>query len=235
MRWNENTFDIEKFKTGDYAVRCDTKEKALYFVEMLEINYDITFSNEPPIDENTGKRSCYWYEFEEDTCYTIFVDSLAYGSLSYFKEDDRIIVEFYLSNEKECVENKITENDLKNGMVLTLRNGYKRFIIDDKIWMQDTDEDKLILNNRYLNNFKSLYDDNLTNLKTQYDIMKITDGSEIIWKREVNGSEMRKLYDAHCSKYSSCSGCKYKKIYSYCREQFIIDYLTKGKNNENIK
>ena len=187
MRWNENTFDIEKFKTSDYVVRCNTKEKALYFVKMLKMDYDFTFSNESPIDKNTGECTCYWNEFKENTCYSAFADSLAYGNLPYFKKDNRIIVDFYLSNEEEGVKNKITVNDLRNGMILTLRNGYKRYIIDNKVWMED--EDKLILNNRYLNHFKSLYDNNLTNSKTQYDIMEIknVDGN-IIWEREEDWS-----------------------------------------------
>ena len=72
--------------------------------------------------------------------------------------------------------------DMKNGMILTLRKGYKRVVIGNRLFYEegtlcdtlDNYNDDLI----YMNNC------------TDNDIMKIEYGSEIIWERKLDWSKV---------------------------------------------
>ena len=74
------------------------------------------------------------------------------------------------------------KSDLKNGMIVTLRRGVERVIIGKCLVNDDVDICNILEN----------YNDDLTytnNCKSE-DIMKIKYGSETIWERKVDWSEV---------------------------------------------
>ena len=65
--------------------------------------------------------------------------------------------------------------DMKNGMILTLRKGYKRVVIGNQLFYEEGTLCDTLDN----------YNDDLTYMNNciSEDIMKIEDGGEVIWKR----------------------------------------------------
>ena len=72
--------------------------------------------------------------------------------------------------------------DMKNGMILTLRKGYKRVVIGKRLFYKEGTLCDTLDN----------YNDDLTYMNncTDNDIMKIEYGSEIIWERKLNWSKV---------------------------------------------
>ena len=72
--------------------------------------------------------------------------------------------------------------DMKNGMILTLRKGYKRIVIGNRLFYEEGTLCDTLDN----------YNDDLTymNNRTDNDIMKIEYGSEIIWERKLDWSKV---------------------------------------------
>ena len=72
--------------------------------------------------------------------------------------------------------------DMKNGMILTLRKGYKRVVIGNRLFYEEGTLCDTLDN----------YNDDLTYMNncTDNDIMKIEYGSEIIWDRKLDWSKV---------------------------------------------
>ena len=72
--------------------------------------------------------------------------------------------------------------DMKNGMILTLRKGYKRIVIGNRLFYEEGTLCDALDN----------YNDDLTYMNncTDNDIMKIEYGSEIIWERKLDWSKV---------------------------------------------
>ena len=72
--------------------------------------------------------------------------------------------------------------DMKNGMILTLRKGYKRVVIGNQLFYEEGTLCDTLDN----------YNDDLTYMNncTDNDIMKIEYGSEIIWERKLDWSKV---------------------------------------------
>ena len=72
--------------------------------------------------------------------------------------------------------------DMKNGMILTLRKGYKRVVIGNRLFYEEGTLCDTLDN----------YNDDLTYMNncTDNDIMKIEYGSEIIWERKLDWSKV---------------------------------------------
>ena len=72
--------------------------------------------------------------------------------------------------------------DMKNGMILTLRKGYKRIVIGNRLFYEEGTLCDTLDN----------YNDDLTYMNncTDNDIMKIEYGSEIIWERKLDWSKV---------------------------------------------
>ena len=72
--------------------------------------------------------------------------------------------------------------DMKNGMILTLRKGYKRIVIGNRLFYEEGTLCDTLDN----------YNDDLTYMNncTNNDIMKIEYGSEIIWERKLDWSKV---------------------------------------------
>ena len=72
--------------------------------------------------------------------------------------------------------------DMKNGMILTLRKGYKRVVIGKRLFYKEGTLCDTLDN----------YNDDLTYMNncTDNDIMKIEYGSEIIWERKLDWSKV---------------------------------------------
>ena len=72
--------------------------------------------------------------------------------------------------------------DMKNGMILTLRKGYKRVVIGNRLFYEEGTLCDTLDN----------YNDDLTYMNncTDNDIMKIEYGSEIIWERKLDWNKV---------------------------------------------
>ncbi|ENJ9653528.1 hypothetical protein AB2T14_001136 [Clostridium botulinum] len=93
-------FDWEGFKNNEFAVLCDTQEKAEDFIKQCHINRMHWF--------NGDKEETFWNECKEETCYCNNYDynnTLGYGRKKLFLKEDYKIVEWEM--ESPFIENKI--------------------------------------------------------------------------------------------------------------------------------
>lgn len=90
MKCNINNFDIERFKTGNYAIHCNTEEKAKELLDYLDKEYCMTWGLGTNI-EDTG-----WKTFRGKTCYSYNTSNgtLGFCNYQYYKENGIIIYEF---------------------------------------------------------------------------------------------------------------------------------------------
>lgn len=89
---------VEKFKSGEIAVNCSTKEESRQFIEWCYLN-DIRWT-----DNNNTVRT-YFYVNKENTCYKFNIASgaLFYSSKKFYKNNGYIVITF-----KEFMKKPIT-------------------------------------------------------------------------------------------------------------------------------
>lgn len=90
MKCNINDFDIERFKTGNYAIHCNTEEKAKELLNYLDEEHCISWGLGTNI-KDTG-----WKTFRGKTCYSYNISNgtLGFCNYQYYKENGIIIYEF---------------------------------------------------------------------------------------------------------------------------------------------
>ena len=90
MKCNINNFDIERFKTGNYAIHCNTEEKARELLNYLDKEHCITWSH------RLNKKDTAWKTFNEKTCFSYDTSdgTLGFCNYEYYKKNGIIIYEF---------------------------------------------------------------------------------------------------------------------------------------------
>lgn len=90
MKCNVKNFDIERFKTGNYAIHCNTEEKARKLLNYLDKEHCITWSH------RLNNKYTAWKTFHEKTCYSYDASdgTLRFCNYEYYKKNGTIIYEF---------------------------------------------------------------------------------------------------------------------------------------------
>ena len=90
MKCNINNFDIERFKTGNYAIHCNTEEKARELLNYLDKEHCITWSH------RLNNKDTAWKTFHKKTCYSYDTSdgTLGFCNYEYYKKNGTIIYEF---------------------------------------------------------------------------------------------------------------------------------------------
>ena len=93
MKCNINDFDIERFKTGNYAIHCNTEEKAKELLNYLDEEHCISWGLGTNI-KDTG-----WKTFRGKTCYSYNISNgtLGFCNYQYYKENGIIIYDLFVS------------------------------------------------------------------------------------------------------------------------------------------
>lgn len=116
----------EFLKGKDIVVNCKTEEEAKEFLEILDGDGIEWVTGNELITKNN------WGEYKEHTCYRIDDDKrMTYATCNYYREDGKQIITFTELKKKIKEENmEFAKKDLKSGMVVELKNGSKRLIIE---------------------------------------------------------------------------------------------------------
>ncbi|QDP64827.1 MAG: hypothetical protein GOVbin2917_142 [Prokaryotic dsDNA virus sp.] len=98
----------------------------------------------------------------------------------------------WLDKDTLCLANSFTKSDLKDGMVVTYRNGWKRVILDKGLLYSDN---CLSMSSFH---FTKVTLDSFNEDLTYYghnprDIMKVTYMGEILWEREEETAEQKRI------------------------------------------
>lgn len=146
-------FDWEEFRNGKVAVHCNTEEKLKDFLEKCEAHNLIWAS-----DSEASKFNLWIYFKEETTIAHAYLNSLGYERKKFYEKEGLKIIDWELVNVKE-----FTKSDLKDGMVVDLRNGDRLIKLGETI----TDDEGHL-------NICGSYNENMTNrIRHEYDIMKV--------------------------------------------------------------
>lgn len=94
----------------------------------------------------------------------------------------------WLHENDLCLANSFTKSDLKDGMVVTYRDKTERIVFDRKLY-STAGENYNFLRQLSLDYF---YDD-LSCDHRSYDIMKVTYMDEVLWEREEESEEDKKI------------------------------------------
>ena len=173
-------FNWEEFKDTDnkIAVHCKTKEQAIDFCKQMYEH---------------GMKWCDGSSYLETTRWGIYRAEIMYfnngtfGNENYYKNEGYTILEW-----SDYMKKDFTKDDLKTGMVVTLRSGNEY-----QVMLSTTDGDILIKENGSYLYLSDDYEDNLIfNNFHEFDIMvvkepsfihqlasKYWDKMEVIWER----------------------------------------------------
>lgn len=114
-------FDWEKFKNENIAVHCKTKEEAEDFCNQMHKH---------------GMKWSSGRDYSKNTCFNVFYNKTCYygdgeySGLEYAKKKGREILEW-----SDYMQKDFTKADLKDGMVVELRNGEVGLVLNTKILM----------------------------------------------------------------------------------------------------
>lgn len=95
----------------------------------------------------------------------------------------------WLDKDSLCLVQPFTKSDIKDGMVVTYRDGDERLVLDGRLYYSNSDG-SMLQHRTYLCTFKS---DLTAPSSSDMDIMKVTYRDEILWEREEETEEDRKL------------------------------------------
>ena len=207
------------------VIKCNSEEEAKEFIKEA---YKQGFKWVNHIDGDEEKT--YWYTGSSERYYYLESNKISWST----KDFDNDSIEY--STLKEKIKT-MTKSDLKNGMVVELRNG-KRFLIVNDLGIG---KDSCI----NLDGFMG-YDENLNDIMrySEYDITKIykTEGNtfktlfdnerlSLIWEREekeglskedkkVIKKGLKKVKDV-CRKHFTCEDCEL-----FCNERCPLENIT---------
>ena len=204
-----------KLKNG-MIIKCNSKEDAQEFIKEAHkqgfkwVNYH----------EGDEEKTCWGYvcDFNSEIYYHLEADEITWSSMYSGNES----IEYSTLKEKKDI---MTKSDLKNGMVVELRNG-KRFLIVNDLGIG---KDSCI----NLDGFFG-YDENLNDVSrfSEFDITKIykTEGTtfktlfdnerlNLIWEREeetklsnedkqIIKKSLKKIQE-ECKRHKFCYGCMF--------------------------
>ena len=202
-----------KLKNG-MIIKCNSKEDAQEFIKEAHkqgfkwVNYH----------EGDEEKTCWGYvcDFNSEIYYHLEADEITWSSMYSGNES----IEY--STLKEKIKT-MTKSDLKNGMVVELRNGKRFLIVNDRGFGEDS--------SITLNGFMG-YDENLNDIMrySEFDIIKIykTEGNtfktlfdnerlSLIWEREekqelsnedkqIIKKGLKKIQE-ECKSHKYCVGC----------------------------
>ena len=196
-------------------IKCNSKEDAQEFIKEAHkqgfkwVNYH----------EGDEEKTCWGYvcDFNSEIYYHLEADEITWSSMYSGNES----IEY--STLKEKIKT-MTKSDLKNGMVVELRNGKRFLIVNDRGF----GEDSCITINGFMG-----YDENLNDIMrySEFDIIKIykTEGNtfktlfdnerlSLIWEREetklsnedkqIIKKGIKKIQE-ECNKHKFCVGCMF--------------------------
>ena len=142
---------VYEYLKGKYiAVHCKTEEEAEEFLEMLKYDGIKWLDGNELTDYNN------WIWHKEYTCYIINDNKrMLYGSCKYFRDYGKQVITFTELKKKIKEEEKMefTKKNLKSEMVVELRNGSKRLIIEcdeGLIYVEISNADFASQYNKYL-------------------------------------------------------------------------------------
>lgn len=119
--------------------------------------------------------------------------------------------------------------DLKDGMEIVLRNGNKRYIIDDELYVRTLGLD-------YRGKLSYLYNDDLKAFDSEDDIVQVWYDGNKLWEREIDWDKVEMgtkviawdnvddMYEGKFVYYDSTDENKYLVLVSY--ERYIEDGIT---------
>lgn len=167
-------FDWEKFKSGKIAVHCNTREKALAFLNECH-EREIFWSSGDDANERN-----YWGQNEENTFYCYEDGGLFFGNLNEDERfiDNKIIVHYGDSKpsywENVCEINRRQEEKGLSKYGQTLEDN-TTLIVKQRI---EHLEEELIDALKYAEHIKAVLDDNLTANDYQRAAMRTASGMQ---------------------------------------------------------
>ena len=201
------------------VIKCNSEEEAQEFIKEA---YKQGFKW---INNVCGNGKTCWYTGCSKIYYYLESNQITWGT----KDFDNDSIEY--STLKEKIKT-MTKSDLKNGMVVELRNGKRFLIVNDRGFGEDS--------SITLNGFMG-YDENLNDIMrySEFDIIKIykTEGNtfktlfnnerlSLIWERKKQPKLSEKdkkvikkglkILNQNCKQYVKCDNCELYAKGGYC-------------------
>jgi len=161
----------KKYAGEGLVVHCDTKEKA---IEFLNLAHSFGYSW---CDGESYVKWTYWGEYNDQMCYCISRGS--YSPLHHYKSIGFTIVKFGKQN--------FTKDDLEDGYRVVLRNGEPKFVLKRANSLNDV--------GGYKHNTLANYDETLIFQGIpHFDIMQVYDREDnLVWEREEKTEKQIKI------------------------------------------
>lgn len=148
---------IERIANKSIAINVKTKKEYINLMKFFERNGIKWDNSDLPTEFDCFRDS------RSETCIELNYSGLMYGDKSFFENDGYKIISFQDFIKKE---NSFTKADLKNGDIVTFRNGKKRQISGKNLVTLDDDS-------RIVNEVHFFRDDLTSRFTTETDIVKV--------------------------------------------------------------